>query len=828
MTGPMQPFVLHAHFYQPERTNPWTDILDPEPSAAPHRDWNQRVHAESYRPNAYARIFDEHRRVERIVNNYERMSFNFGPTLLRWLERRQPDTYARILDGDWRSVARTGHGNALAQAFNHMILPLASDRDRRTQIRWGLADFRHRFRREPEGMWLPETAADRATIDALIDEGVQFTVLAPHQAHRFRVNGGEWQEVGAGIDTTRAYRHAHSDGSGRSIAILFYDGGLAQWLAFDHGASEAARIVGRLLAAAPGANGLVHAALDGETFGHHRHFGELALAYVLYESAAQHGLEPTSYGAWLATHPPRDEVEIAPGEGTAWSCAHGVGRWYRDCGCATSSRPGWNQAWRTPLRQALDGVARAAADAFEGRGRGLFRDPWAARDDYVAVRHDASAAADFLDRHAARHLTDHEQVDAWTLLEAQRHAMVMYTSCGWFFADITGIESVYVLRSAARVLELLGEVGSDTRDVTREVLDALGEAKSNLPDGTTGADVWRDRVMPEVVSPARIGAQLSLLALTQPEELERIVAGASLPVAGHTLTVRERRIERRGRTALMTGRAAVTINATGRSHELAAAALHLGGLDFHGLVAADPGGAAFASATRPVWDGFATTSLARLIRLLDGVFPDGAVEFDLDWALPWAKQDLVGSVFGDLVEHFSAQYARLYHDHRRLLEMLVASGYLLPRPLRVAAELTLSAELERELDQVLAAQPDAQAPGVEVFGRIRDIVTLARAQAYELELTTLRSALQDVVTMATRQAVRSRKAADVAVVSQWLDIAEELGLSIDLSAAQDAAWDAIAKVHAGRLGVADQEVVVQLGEAVGFAEAALHPQARSN
>jgi alpha-amylase/alpha-mannosidase (GH57 family) len=823
-TGAMQPFVIHAHFYQPERTNPWTGVLDPEPSAAPHRDWNERVHADSYRPNAFARIFDGQRQVERIVNVYDRVSFNFGPTLLRWLARRHPDTYGRVLDGDWSSVTRTGHGNALAQAYNHMILPLARPRDRTTQIRWGLADFRERFRREPQGMWLPETAADRATIDALIDEGVRFTVLAPHQAQRVREPGGSWHEVGAAVDTTRAYRHAHSDGSGRSLAVFFYNGDLAQWLAFDEGASEAARILGRIVAAAPSTGGLVHAALDGETFGHHRPFGELALAYLLFESAAAHGLEPTNYAAWLDAHPPEHEVEIVPGEGTAWSCAHGVGRWYRDCGCATDAEPGWSQAWRTPLRAALDRVADAAAAAFEDRGGDLLRDPWAARDDFVQVLLDVWTPQQFLDRHGMRTQTAEQQVDTRTLLEAQRRAMVMYTSCGWFFGDISGLESRYVMRSAARVIELLGEIGLDVAPVTRDVLDTLAEAKSNRHPGLTGADVWREHVVPDAVSPARIGAQLSLLALTQPDGLDRVAADSPLPVAGHTVRVLDHRVERRGRTALTTGRAVVTVNHTGRSHALAAAAVHLGGLDFHGLVAPDPGRAAFAEAAAPLWEGFATLSLARLIRVLDGVFADepATTDFDLDWALPWAKQDLVDSVFSDLTERFSSQYARLYQDHRRILEMLVAAGYRLPRPLRAAAELTLTAELERELTQVLRAPPgEPTADGV--FDRIRELVTRARVQGYDLDLSALREALADAVTAATHHAVHVLSDDTVDTVEQWVAIGRDLGITLDLAAAQERAWEAISKARSGRLNHSERAVVARLGEVIGFAPVAWDP-----
>jgi alpha-amylase/alpha-mannosidase (GH57 family) len=501
----MRHFVLHTHFYQPERLNPWTGVLDPEPSAVPRRDWNERILAECYHPNAFARIFDGQRRVERIVNNYARVSFNFGPTLLSWMEYAHPRTYARILAGDAEASARTGHGNALAQAYNHMILPLANSRDRRTQIRWGLADFRHRFGREAEGLWLPEAAIDEVTVDALIDEGVGFTVLAAHQA-------------AGSVDTGRPYRLEHADGSGRSLAVLFYDGELAQSLAFDPATMDASVLLGRIEEARGRTAGLVHAALDGETFGHHHTFGELGLAYALFGAAQERGLEPTSYAAFLAAHPPEERARVVAGEGTSWSCVHGVGRWYRDCGCATDAQPGWNQAWRTPLRAALDVVRDAAVKVFEEHGGELLTDPWAARDEYIDVRLGQLSGEAFLERHARGRIDGRAAVDAWTLLEAQRHAMVMYTSCGWFFGDVAGIETVYVLRSAARVIELLGEVAGPglAAEVTTNTLDVLADARSNREGIGTAADIWRERVLADAVTPRRVAATIALIGLVRP------------------------------------------------------------------------------------------------------------------------------------------------------------------------------------------------------------------------------------------------------------------------------------------------------------------------
>jgi hypothetical protein len=814
----MRPFVIHAHFYQPERTNPWTGTLDPEPSAAPFRDWNERVHDDCYRPNGAARIYDEQGRVERIVNNYERVSFDFGPTLLRWLEGKRPQTYAKVVDGDWRTMARTGHGNALAQAYHHVILPLASARDRRTQIRWGLADFRHRFGRQAEGMWLPETAADQATIDALIDANVRFTVLAPHQARRVRHRDGDWHDAGDRLDTGRAYRVAHSDGSGRSIATFFYDGALAQWLAFDHAAGDAGELVRRLADAEP-SGGLVHAAVDGETFGHHRRFGELGLAYALFEAAGRAGLEPTSYAAWLAEHPAVDDAELADGEGTSWSCVHGVGRWYRDCGCATDSAPGWDQQWRTPLRKALDVVRDAAAEVFEERGAALFKEAWSARDDYVRLLLGEVSRQGFLDRHALRNIGDSSHVDLWTLLESQRHAMVMYTSCGWFFADVSGIETVYVLRSAARVLDLLGELGAGA-GVREQVLGILAEARSNKPGVGSGADVWRHEVEPSEVTPARVASHLCLIALTHPERRDRYAAGGVLDSGGLQVSVRDLRTDRRARQAMVTARIATTSNATGRSEGLAVVALHLGGVDFYGLVVADPGPQEYARLTEPLWAAFPTAPIARLLQLAAAAFGDAAVEFDVDGAMPGGKQEIVGAVFGELTERFGEQYARLYHDHRRILEMMVDAGYELPRDLRAAAELTLTSQLEAQLVAARDAFHGEEPPEAAAFATIRETLAMARSHGCQLDLTAVASVLGEAVAAASGRAARTLQPADVDLVAEWIDVSREVGVDIDLSRPQEAAWGVAVQARAGRLRADQAEAVADLGALLGLSPAA--------
>lgn len=797
----MQPFVIHAHFYQPERLNPWTGELDPEPTAAPDRDWNARILRQCYRPNSAARVFDDAGRVERIVNNYERVSFNFGPTLLRWLEHHDARTYAKIVDGDFRSALRLGHGNALAQAYNHMILPLANARDRRTQIHWGQADFRHRFNRPAEGMWLPETACNTEVIDDLIDADVKFTVLAPYQAARVRFAGGEWEDAQDRLDLGRAYRHAHSDGSGRSIAVFFYDGALAQTMAFDPATADANVSLDRISAAVPDGGGVVHAALDGETFGHHHPFGELGLAYALFSAAEARDLEPINYAAMLERQPPVDDVEVVGGEGTAWSCSHGVGRWYRDCGCSTDAQPGWNQQWRGPLRDALDVVRAAAGEAFSDRGAALLRDPWAARDDYIRVRLGGLAPVDFLERHARGHLSDDQKVDLWALLESQRHAMIMYTSCGWFFSDVSGIETVYVLRYAARVLGWLSELG--LKAPTDEVLEVLGEARSNKPEIGTGADVWRTQVQPSAVTATRVAAHTALRGLVQ-----------SLPAhedtGGHSVSLSDHRSGSSGRLRLSTAHAVVTTRSTGRTHDLAVAALHLGGLDFHGVVADYPGHETFTAAVDRLWSAFPTAPMAALLQLVGEVFTGET--FGLEQALPAGRQEVVGAIFSDLNKRFGEQYARLYHDHQRTLESLTAAGYELPRDLRAAAQLTLSDEIEREL---ASAGTDA---GAEAFSTIRSILMVSRDQGYQLDITAVTDHLTAALNEAAITAAKTLARPDVSNLRSWLALAAELDVDVDLLIPQEQIYDLAVRARAGRLLPDDVEVVASLAQLVGLAD----------
>jgi alpha-amylase/alpha-mannosidase (GH57 family) len=512
----MTALIIHGHFYQPPRENPWTGVIDPEPGAAPFHDWNERIHAECYQPNGFTRILDASG-TERSVNNYAHISFDFGPTLLSWLERSQRATYDQILAADAESLLRHGgHGNAIAHAYNHVLLPLANARDRSTQVRWGLADFRFRFGREPESLWLPETACNDAVLGLLIDEGLRYVILAPQQAARVRgrtvisadpgkaensrsIVDGDWQPIDANtLDTGVAYTYFHRDGSGRSLAIFFYDQQLARGIAFEQALAASATLVNRFVERSAATPGLVNVATDGESYGHHHKFGELCLAYALTLDAPARGFQVTNYGAYLDHHPAELEVEISNGErgeGSSWSCVHGVSRWIRDCGCQTGAEPGWNQAWRGPLRAALDFLRDEAANAFSATRGDLFVDPWSARDDSISLILDEGRSREaFLQRHAPRELSRAEQQRALVFLECQRFALLMYTSCGWFFNDLAGVEPLQILKYAARAIDLMDQLGP--RSPRACFLEILAQAQSNRTEFGNGADIYRRLVEP--------------------------------------------------------------------------------------------------------------------------------------------------------------------------------------------------------------------------------------------------------------------------------------------------------------------------------------------
>jgi alpha-amylase/alpha-mannosidase (GH57 family) len=443
---------IHGHFYQPPRENPWLEAIEIQDSAYPYHDWNERICAECYAPNSASRILDGQGRITHIISNYDKISFDFGPTLLSWMEANAPEPYQAVLDADRQSIGqRSGHGNALAQGYNHFIMPLANTRDKRTQILWGIKDFEYRFKRYPEGMWLPETAVDIETLDILAESGIKFTVLAPHQVSKVRrIGTGRWKDVSGGqIDPSRAYLCRLP--SNREISLFFYDGQISRAASFeeellDRGENFVTRLSSGFSDQRQWPQ-ILNIATDGETYGHHHKFGDMALAFALSHIESNGLGKLTNYGEYLENFPPTHEVEIA--ENTSWSCAHGVGRWGSNCGCNSGKNSGWNQEWRAPLRASLDWLRDELAPEFERKAKDYLKDAWKARDEYIEVilNRSETTIGQFLKRHAVRDLTADEMTVALKLMEIQRQAMLMYTSCGWFFDELLRLSRSFIMRA---------------------------------------------------------------------------------------------------------------------------------------------------------------------------------------------------------------------------------------------------------------------------------------------------------------------------------------------------------------------------------------------
>ena len=452
--------AIHGHFYQPPRENPWLEAVELQPSALPCHDWNERVNNECYAPNSVSKVVNNKNEVMSIVNNYEYMSFNFGPTLLSWMEEFAPTAYERIIKADIKSVEdHNGHGNAIAQVYNHMIMPLANELDKQTQVKWGIKDFEYRFGRKPEGMWLAETAVDDDTLRVLEENGIKFTILSPFQAKCVKkIDENNWQDVSWGnIDPARSYRYYIKSAPGKFIDLFFYDGAISKSVAFDELLTDGNKFLKRLqdgISYDRNYPQLVNIATDGESYGHHTKFGDMALAFVMAMKVKDSGFTVTNYAEYLDKY--RSDWQVQIKDVSSWSCSHGVGRWCEDCGCSTGGHAGWNQKWRRPLRDAMDYLRDSVTPLFKEYGQKYFKDFLSARYNYIDVILDRSITnvRQFQQEYFLPDLSEEDKVNAMKLLEMQRQAMLMYTSCGWFFCEISGIETVQIMKYAARVIQL--------------------------------------------------------------------------------------------------------------------------------------------------------------------------------------------------------------------------------------------------------------------------------------------------------------------------------------------------------------------------------------
>ena len=749
--------VIHGHFYQPPRENPWLESVEVQDSAAPYHDWNERVTAECYAPNTAARRVDEHNRVLDIVDNFEKISFNIGPTLFVWLERHRPEVYAKIIAADRASVAaRDGHGNASAQVYNHMIMPLATRRDKVTQVRWGIDDFRARFGREPEGLWLPETAVDNESLEVLAEAGVKFTVLAPHQALRVRPLGAAtWEETNA-IDPSRAYLWRGP--RGLTLAIFFYDGHLSRAIAFDRLLERAENLVAWLNAAFSETRTwpqLVHCATDGETYGHHNRFGEMALAAAVQQIEAEGTATLTNYGAFLAAHPPTHEVEIR--ERTSWSCAHGVERWRSDCGCRT--RGDWHQRWRAPLREALDWLRDQIDPFFEARASAHLKDPWAARDAYAAVLLDRSPERldAFFAAHARGPLDPTARVEARRLLELQRNRLLMYTSCGWFFDEISAIEPVQILRYAAMALQYLNDLGGGRLE--DEFVRRLAAAPSNVPEIRNGAEVYRRLVRPTAVNLNRVVAHYAITGF-----LEEYPADAR--VYAYRVERLDEARESVDSTALRVAHVRVSSEITGETRDMMYVLLHFGGHDFSCGIRAWDDQATYDAVKADLLGRLARQSVADLVRGLDEYFPGGPSS--LSHLFLDERRRVLASVIRTTLDRHEETYRKIWEENRKLVHYLREVDVPLPEALAIVARHVLEQQVAAELQPLpeLGVIPD----------RALAIVSEAQTLGLTLDLAPLRFIMHRAVTQALDAIAESASSERVARATALIEGARRLGV----------------------------------------------------
>lgn len=662
---------VHGHFYQPPRENPWLEAIEPQDSAAPYHDWNVRISAECYEPNTASRILDDEDWIVSITNNYSRISFNFGPTLLSWMEQKKPSVYRAILSADRESRGRFGgHGSALAQAYNHVILPLASDADKRLQVLWGLRDFEHRFGRKPEGMWLPETAVNLATLEALAAQDIRFTILAPSQAARIRPMGAAaWTDVSdARIDPSRAYVQRLP--SGKSIALFFYDGVLSRGVAFEGLLHRGEVFAARLASAVPDDRPrLSHIATDGESYGHHHAHGDMALAYALHAIESRGMAEIINYGAFLERFPPDHEVEIS--ENTAWSCAHGIERWRSDCGCHTGGPGGWNQSWRDPLRAALDKLREHAVAVWDREASEHLREPSEALDHYIDVILDRSRRGDFI----AAHVSRENPVRALKLLEMRRQLQLMYTSCGWFFSDLAGIETVQILQYAGRAVQLAEDL-SPNATIEDDFLDALEKARSNRADAGSGRDIYEKSVKPSKVTWEMLGAHYAISSVFEGyKETTRLYCYDIEREQFETFETGERK--------LVVGCARLTSTITGASEQLSFAVLHEGNHEI----------------TAEVRRGRHRFGELRKAFLENGTLDRhfGDTTFGLSSLFGDEQRRIVDVLTRSALKDAETSHRSLFEHHQKTMRFLAELGVPSPKALSVAAEVVLNGNLHRAL-----------------------------------------------------------------------------------------------------------------------------------
>jgi len=781
--------AIHGHFYQPPRDNPWLEIIENEESAQPFHDWNERIAFECYRPNAYARTLDGKGKILDIVDNYSSISFNFGSTLLPWLEKKFPFVYRKILEADRLSLKRFGHGNAIAQVYDHLIMPLANDKDQETEVLWGISDFRKRFHRSPDAMWLPETAVNYPTLDVLIKHGMRYLILSPFQALRVRPFGGKkWTDVSGGrIDSTQPYRCFIKDAAGKKLSeqfidIFFYNGIISKEIAFGDLLKDGNTFCNRFLQFYQESKGkpqLIHIATDGETYGHHKKFGDMALAYALDQGFASLGFEIINYGAFLKRSPPVYEVEIdegPKGEGSSWSCAHGVGRWKEDCGDSTGGQPGWNQKWRKPLRESLDLLREELSQVFEREGEKIFQDVWKARDGYIEVILDRSPerVKRFFEQYGAGGLDKRGKIKGLKLLEMQRHALQMYTSCGWFFADLAGLETQIILQRAARAIQLAEELTG--QPLEEKFLQRLSEAKSNLPEMGSGDQVYQRLVKPKCVTLEKVVNHFVISSLFDGGEGEKRIFSYRVE------KIQYERMER-DQDFLVVGQVRVTPDIIPEPKEFLFGLIPSAGEVFRTWVSEKREDFPFDDLKQKGREGLEKGG-EEAAKVLGSLLGDRV--FTMRDTFKEERQALFFKLIQKEFDEHCQIYADIFDRTKLAVEALSREGLEIPYEIRVAAEVTLSNRLFEEMNEL---KKDFK--GTIKRKVIDEIVEQTREHNYQLRMEKSLRLLNEILEEkmnGLREAWGldlSRQSEQIGEIITLLDLIKKWGFEISLEEAQN-------------------------------------------
>ena len=757
---------LHGHFYQPPRENPWLERIEDQKSAYPYHNWNERINTECYAPNTVTRILDDSGKIIRIVNNYEKISFNFGPTLLSWIQQYSSHIYNAIIEADRISVERfSGHGNAIAQVYNHMIMPLANRRDKITQVVWGISDFKKRFGRIPEGMWLPETAVDTETLEILNEHGIKFTILAPRQARRVRpVGQNKWLDVSNGsIDTTMPYIVKFP--SRREIKVFFYNGGISHNIAFGELLNSGETLASSLLAALNkdgSSSYIVNIATDGETYGHHHKFGEMALAYCLHHIESKNLAKITNYGEYLEKYPPTNEVEIF--ENSSWSCVHGVERWKDNCGCNTGANTKWTQKWRKPLRDAMNWLRDCIIPIYRDESSRYFKDCWNARNDYINIILDRSREniEDFFGEHAIKDLSKEEKVMALKLLEMQRNAMLMFTSCGWFFDDVSGVETIQVMQYTSKVIQYVEELQGLSLEA--EYLKYLEEAPGNVFENAT--KVYEMFVKPARSDLLRVGAHYCISSIFEeyPEDVEIYCYTAKSELYD--------KIEA-GKLKLAMGKVNIISNITWEDKIISFVVLYLGDQNINAGVKDFAGDEEFSVMRDELKEGFGKGDIPEVVRIMDKYF-DGNI-YSLGYLFKDEQKKILDQILQLKYEDVDKAYRQIYENNYTIMNFYYSLQQRLPKPFFAAAEYIINTDMKKIFEEEIL--------DVE---KLEKLIDEAKRWSIKVDTTTIGFVVNSWVNSIMEELYQQPENVQLfEKIDNTMEVLKPLSLSLDLWKAQN-------------------------------------------